>query len=196
MEIAYRTQYCNTNAVSDLDVFVVSCRFLAIPMPPGRYCACATRALPILSIVLAVFRFLCSEETNKPANSNNHTCQLPPLTQSQASPAKAWECVWAPVRQRLFDNQAVDLMVELTLSAPLLLNTRTLLPWSSICRFNASGSLDSSASPPGVGVAMSLLFLAGCWGSVGPSAFFFCRAMVSHWSHVHVLQHAHHPLTL
>ncbi len=72
MELAYRTQSTVTSAISGLGLFVVSRRFLAIPILPGlllQYCTCVTRAVPLLPIVLASFASFCSEEVNKPANT-------------------------------------------------------------------------------------------------------------------------------
>ncbi len=55
------TESCNTSTISDLGLFVVIRRFLAIPVLLGmfsRYCACVTRAVPLLLIALALFCFL------------------------------------------------------------------------------------------------------------------------------------------
>ncbi len=66
-EVAYRT-HSNTSKISDLGVLVVSYRFLAIPLLVellSRYCACVTRAVPLLSIVLALFCFFLHGWTDK-----------------------------------------------------------------------------------------------------------------------------------
>ncbi len=91
MEPAYRTQNTVTSAISDLGLFVISCRFLAIPVLlglPSRYCACATRAVPLLSIDTGIILLPLQrgDEQTSYVTRNNHTCQLLPLTRSQASP--------------------------------------------------------------------------------------------------------------
>ncbi len=86
MELPYRLQSspscCNTSAISDLDGFVVGCRFLGILMlyrALSRYCACEGRAVPLLSIDWRRLTFFC-EEANRPANSNreNHKVTIEP----------------------------------------------------------------------------------------------------------------------
>ncbi len=69
MKLSYTTQSAATPAISDLVLFVVSCRFLAIPMllrdivlVQGELC----RYCQFYKDHLASF---CSKEANKPANS-------------------------------------------------------------------------------------------------------------------------------
>ncbi len=91
MELAYGTQSTATQAqFSDLVLFVVSRRFLAIPVLLGlaaftilRLCneSCAST---VDSTVVLLQRG--GEQTIYVHTRNNHTCQLPPLTQSQSSP--------------------------------------------------------------------------------------------------------------
>lgn len=81
---------------------------------------------------------------------------------------------------------------KLTLSAPDDLRSLTFDPWAAIRSFSAAASPDvfddaevpeSAKTTEGVAMGGSLAtvsvdplcFLAGCWGSVGPSAFFFYR---------------------
>ncbi len=75
MELAYGTQ----NTVAPVQFLTV-----AIPVLLGllsRYCTCVTRAVPLLSNVLALFRFLL-QRTRRQTNQLTYTCQLLPLTRS------------------------------------------------------------------------------------------------------------------
>ncbi len=56
MELAYWDRI--TSVISDLGLFVVDHCFLAPLWLLSRYCACVTRGVPVLLIVLASFCFL------------------------------------------------------------------------------------------------------------------------------------------